>query len=161
MDNLILVNFLNRSFNEIEYCLYEKLISINDLQTADTVIFLGIPLLSVFECLVRSQYSDNKLILASGHKIQLDQIPNKYREIFNNLFNCLTLINRLNLTDAERLYFKKYIINNLKENIQPIDSKFTELYSLLSKTTILITQNSDFKNKFTNVLKLSQQVYQN
>ena len=115
MDNLILINFLNRSFNEIEYCLSHKLISVSELQSADTVIFLGIPLLSIYECLIRSRSNGHKLMLASGHEITLEQIPNKYQNIFSHLFKSLSLIRNLNLTSNEHLSFKQFVISNLKE----------------------------------------------
>ena len=158
MNELILTNFLNRSFEEIEFCIDRRLITYEQLLDKDINIILGIPILSIFECVARSQLSEYESItLASGHKISLANTPNTLKKIVSTTLKAVKLYHSQKWNNLQKNKFKHCIISNLKNNVS-MNNYYTQLYSYLYDVSIQITQTTDYKEKFNNVLKLSEDV---
>ena len=156
MEQLILENFLNRSFEELEYAITENLLSIEHLRNREPVVLLGIPILAIFECIVRSQYQNNEIILSSGHKLSNHNSPPLFKDIITIMIEASKILHQLNWSHIQIINFKKQTIHSMISNNDTISN--SQLYSLLYKISIQITQTSHFKNRFENVLSLTERI---
>ncbi len=158
----IVVSFLNISFELGEYLLKQDLITKDDIKESGMIVIVGIPCLSVLHCVEKSAVrNDNKIHFASGYSIsrlQAEMYPNDVKILLIGLLDAIQVFKQLRLTSDQYLIYKRCILREEDLDLIQTDSESLRtgrnLYSKVKGIALKITQLSEYKASYNNVLNL-------
>ena len=162
MEKLI-ISFNNKSFEEGEWLIAKHVIPLEDILEEEPYVFVLLPAITIYECLRRSP-SGSEIELAVGVRYDvnnLHQLGETASVLMKSMLDGAAYLHDLNWDLDKKLRFKRKFSQSMKNDDLELDAEEKTMKSIIIGLSIQITQHHLFKDKFSDVLQLIQQIAKN